>query len=419
MKITCSNSEKLIIVDFPYVIGLFMLLFASVIAFLFSRDILRHDLGHGGVVGACGGIALLLFGSTALTKRTIFTFDRVRSELVWSRMGLLGRKGATVPFDQITGSIVQADLGNKSRCYRVALTTKHGVLPLTESYSGIQNPSCETVSGAINEFLGINKQQQAQATEADLRALIADKRFIEAIQMTKNLRGCSLSEAKKIVDKLTVASGGKPSTTPDDDDESPYTAPRVSGSERKSVFGSWFSVVVVAGVGWWFFPHSSVPLMLSSGYPNPLLYLFGPIALFLIFRAVWETFRLKRFGDPILELNSGQGTIGGMVEGRLSLGSNVSDAPEFTLTLACIRRVHESGGGKGSHDHETVLWSAEHKSTLLIGGILPISFNVPAEQPATDDSDPFNQVLWRLTIKAPFRGVSFFEKYEIPVYDTK
>jgi hypothetical protein len=142
----------------------------------------------------------------------------------------------------------------------------------------------------------------------------------------------------------------------------------------------------------------------------------GPFGLFLLFRAIWETFRLKRFGDPVLELNTGKGTIGGTVEGRLCLGSNITNAPDFTLKLACIRRVERMGGKGRSSVIETVLWSAENKATLLLGGILPISFTVPEGQLPTNDDNPSNQVLWRLTINAPIRGVAFLEKYEIPVY---
>lgn len=209
-------------------------------------------------------------------------------------------------------------------------------------------------------------------------------------------------------DKTPVADASVP-----EDDSPDYSAPQVKGSEKSSVNLAWFYVVLAGTSLGWFLWKSQAPLFLPSGYPDPLLYFFGPIVLFLIGRAVWETVRLKRFGDPLLELSTGKGTIGGTVEGRLSLGSNIANAPEFTVTLACIRLFHSAGG---KHTHKTVLWSAENKATLLLGGILPISFAVPEGQPATKNDDPLNLVLWQLTIKAPFRGVAFLEQYEIPVY---
>ena len=195
-------------------------------------------------------------------------------------------------------------------------------------------------------------------------------------------------------------------------DNSDYTAPRVFGSEKKSVISAWGAVLMAAGVFWWFFFKNKVPLF-PDGSPNPLLYFFGPIALFLLFRAIWETARLKRFGDPVLELNNGKGTIGGTVEGKLNIGSSITGTPEFTLSLACLSHVERPGD---KNTHVTVLWSDEKKTTSLLGGILPISFTVPADQPQTSYEDPYKRISWRLTIKAPLRGMAFSEKYEIPVY---
>ena len=54
-------------------------------------------------------------------------------------------------------------------------------------------------------------------------------------------------------------------------------------------------------------------------------------------------------------------------------------------------------------------------ASLLPGGVVPVSVAVPPDQKETNSDDAFDQILWRLTVMAPFRGPSFLEKYEIPV----
>ena len=72
--------------------------------------------------------------------------------------------------------------------------------------------------------------------------------------------------------------------------------------------------------------------------------------------------------------------------------------------------------GKNSHYVETVFWTGTQSSLSLLGGLVPISIDLPSDQPTTDSSNPFDQILWRLMVQAPSHGPSFLEKYEIPVH---
>jgi hypothetical protein len=197
-------------------------------------------------------------------------------------------------------------------------------------------------------------------------------------------------------------------------DRTDWTTTQIRGSEKKTVFGSWFGIVFTIAVFLLFFRFTHQGLFLSKGIPNPLLLVFGAITIFSLVKAIWETVRLNRFGDPVLELNTAPIPLGGTVEGRINISSGADKAPEFTITLACIHRV-TSNSGKNSSTSETVLWSAEKKTPVLLGGILPISMAVPEGQPQTNGANPFDCILWRLTVKAPFRGQAFLEKYEVPV----
>jgi hypothetical protein len=195
---------------------------------------------------------------------------------------------------------------------------------------------------------------------------------------------------------------GKPSDF-DDDDGPPEST--IRGSEKGAVIGAWFGSIFFCGICWWFLHNMHIP---------HFYWFYPPLALLVFSKAIWETIRLNRFGDPVLELGTVPIPPGGRVEGRINITARLAKSPEFTATLACIHRV-TTGTGKSSHTKETILWSDESKANL-IGGILPISLSIPAEQPPTNDKNPFDCIVWRLTVKAPFPIIPFLEKYELPIY---
>jgi hypothetical protein len=190
---------------------------------------------------------------------------------------------------------------------------------------------------------------------------------------------------------------------------------QIRGSESKSVKGAWLTLLLPFIIGCFFYGWAHMPLFfIKPGFPNPLTIILGLVVLAIISRAVWETIRMKRFGDPVLDLNHVPVPLGGTVEGRISLGSGLTTAPDFNVKLQCIRRVLQQSG-KNSHWVETILWTGEHTASLLPGGVVQVSMTVPPDQEETNSRDAFNQILWRLTVMAPFRGPAFLEKYEIPV----
>jgi hypothetical protein len=189
---------------------------------------------------------------------------------------------------------------------------------------------------------------------------------------------------------------------------------QIRGSEKKTLTGAWLALGLPLLIGWFFCGWGHMPFFMKPGVPNPIVCVLGLVAALMLARAIWETVRLKRFGDPVLDLTSVPVPLGGTVEGRISLGSGLTNAPHFNVKLQCIRRVLEQGG-KNSHWVETVLWAGENTVAPLPGGIVPVSIAVPPDQEETDSGSLSNQIVWRLTVTAPFRGPSFLEKYEIPV----
>ena len=205
MKITRSDGDRLVIVHFPWIFAGFMLLIAlSLLAqpgifWWQDRPLTRNAWIEGGI-----GLVLLLL-VLALTRCSVFTFERGNRRLVWSRTGLLGRTGGTLPFHQITGARVETSSGAENGvCYRVALTLSDGTLPLTNSYSGTAEKISHTVCNAINGTLGTTPQVSGldDEEESDVRTMIENGQMIAAIARVRQVRGCTLIEAKNYVESL-------------------------------------------------------------------------------------------------------------------------------------------------------------------------------------------------------------------------
>jgi hypothetical protein len=189
---------------------------------------------------------------------------------------------------------------------------------------------------------------------------------------------------------------------------------QIRGSEKKQLTGAWVAALLPIFILGFFMVWVHMPFFFKPGVPNPIAIILGLVAAMLIGRAIWETIRLKRFGDPVLDLTQVPVPLGGTIEGRINLNASLTTAPDFSIKLQCIRRVLQQSG-KNSHWVETPLWTGEGTASLLPGGIVPVTMQVPPDQEETNSLDAFNQLIWRLTVKAPFRGPAFLEIYEIPV----
>jgi hypothetical protein len=208
MKITRSDREKLVIVDFPYVIGAILFLGALIMLGGLFKLLAQGGIQRNELIGHLLCFGLFFFGGVLLTKRSMFEFDLARRQLIWSRIGFFTRQGGTVPFGQITGATVQSIPGSGSGLsYRVALTTTQGDIPLTDAYGGGLEKACKAIRNAINLALGFPTLPENQTDEADLRALIGSGRVIDAIKLVRERRGCGLAEAKDIVDRMKAGVG--------------------------------------------------------------------------------------------------------------------------------------------------------------------------------------------------------------------
>lgn len=201
MKISTQNRERLVVVDFPWLIGL--ITFGAAIALALHLFQAYDAMTRKDVFGLGFAIAFLVAAGGAMTNRIAFDFDLTLRQLRWSRVGLFGYKGGTVPFDQITGANLQTSTGkNGAPTYRIALRTLGEVLPLTVTYSGGQEKSYRTICDAINQALGKTIKTGAPNGDQEILDLVADGQLIEAIRRVRARDNCGLKEAKDIVDRM-------------------------------------------------------------------------------------------------------------------------------------------------------------------------------------------------------------------------
>ena len=204
MKITRNDSEQLVIADFPWLAGLVFAFGLIVSGACAIQGYFSHALNQKEWLGL-GALALfcLIAGSLSV-NRCVFIFDLAHRQLTWSRAGLFGRKGGLVPFDQLTGAVVEvmSDPSTKDRrlSHRLAVKTRTGEIPLTAGYySGLKGKSFDEIRDTINRALGKSAISPERANDDEVHAMIADMQSDDAIKLVQERRGCSLLEARQIV----------------------------------------------------------------------------------------------------------------------------------------------------------------------------------------------------------------------------
>ena len=201
MKIKQSDSHKLVIADFPILIGVFGLIGPVCVAYGLAVEHNAMPLLAMCVFVLLAVVWVLLCG--VFCKRSQFEFDLIRQQLVWNRWGLYGHKRGIVPFDQIQCASVQSSTGSSAEggglSYRVALSTTQGCLPLTDSYSQGEAKQCERIRSTINSVLQSNN---ASESENDILALAAHGQKLAAIVLARERYGYDLTQARQFVEEL-------------------------------------------------------------------------------------------------------------------------------------------------------------------------------------------------------------------------
>jgi ribosomal protein L7/L12 len=103
-----------------------------------------------------------------------------------------------IAFDRIKSAFIDVDLGEGEDA-RLLLDLSDGIFLINSSGSMAQR---EKVRDAINRALGAEAMARERPDETAVRVQIARGAKVHAVALVQKLRGCSLAEAKAIVDDL-------------------------------------------------------------------------------------------------------------------------------------------------------------------------------------------------------------------------
>lgn len=200
-----------------------------------------------------------------------------------------------------------------------------------------------------------------------------------------------------------------------------WQGPAIASDSGATTAGLWFFAVVWNAI--------SIPAAVMITLDKPaekgayFIYLFPLVGAGVLWAAIYQTIRLRKYGRTRFVPSALPGVIGGYLGGVIEVPARVVPEADARLSLKCLRR-ETRGSGKNRRTTENVLWEREElisreKWVTGAGGTrIPVLFYIPAGQPDTDDRDRDNEVVWRLTASAATPGVDFATQFDVPVFAT-
>ena len=151
--------------------------------------------------------------------------------------------------------------------------------------------------------------------------------------------------------------------------------------------------------------------------------LFPAIGLVLICAALYCILRWLKYGQSVLQMADVPGRIGGQLAGVVRTSAKIRPEDGFHLALRCVRRI-TTGTGKQRNTIERVLW--ENEQTVMhellddqtTVSAIPVVFEIPADREPSDESNPNDQIVWRLTASAKVPGIDYSANFDVPVFRT-
>lgn len=166
-----------------------------------------------------------------------------------------------------------------------------------------------------------------------------------------------------------------------------------------------------------------VPREVARGNVAALLgLLFPAVGAGLLLWAGKNVLVLLKFGESVLELRTLPGVIGGRLEGVVRAANSLKNAREIEVQLSAVGRA-QIKSGDGTSTEETMLWEKTTTVRLArhfgLGSVaIPVGFDIPADLPPTDESDPKYQIVWCLDVRADVPGIDYQARFDVPVFRT-
>ncbi len=197
---------------------------------------------------------------------------------------------------------------------------------------------------------------------------------------------------------------------------------RAKSCTRSTMFQAWIFAVV-----WYLI---SMPVLIfapKAMAKQPLAavgLLFPACGVGLLIWAIRETLRWFEFGVTWFEMAGCPLVIGREFRGNIHARFPHGADHGIRLKLSCVNRV-VSGSGKSQTTNERILWREEKNVSPgelcpgPIGSLIPVSFRIPWNALASDNTNSRNSILWLLEAHADVPGVDYKDIFELPVFRTQ
>ena len=193
-----------------------------------------------------------------------------------------------------------------------------------------------------------------------------------------------------------------------------------SASIRSEARGSMITMWVFSALWWlvsgpttWFI----IPEIRSGNLPALIGFVFPLAGIFLVIKAIRQSFEWRRYGVIELLLDPYPGGIGGNVGGKLRFKTNARSSGRFNVELACI--FSYLSGGSDKSRNERIRWAEMGPAHVDdSAGELELSFrfDIPDDLPESDIEESEDYYIWRLTVSSEDEPLN--RSYHLPVFKT-
>ena len=139
--------------------------------------------------------------------------------------------------------------------------------------------------------------------------------------------------------------------------------------------------------------------------------IFPLIGIVMLAWAMRMRRRFREYGESRFVMASVPGQIGGALTGAIHIDKPIPAGEQVALELECINRTTR-GNWHSLTTWDWILWRADQTSISDSTGSIPVAFMIAPDCRPTDDSNPKNRIVWRLSARAG----QYRAEFEVPVF---
>jgi|RhiMethySRZTD1v2_1073278.scaffolds.fasta_scaffold00346_23 hypothetical protein len=188
-------------------VGLTRLMLAATVLFLAvaGYDIFLGARDTERLIGLLASAGTCLLVALVFLERAWFEFAPDRQTVTWRRRWALQNRSGSIPFRSIRSVLVEQPIGDEGTpSRRITLKTVNGDIPITVGYRPDADGLVVEIARRLRALLG----HDTGATHmANVKALVAAGKTIDAIRVLREEEGLSLVEAKRRVEEIVATRG--------------------------------------------------------------------------------------------------------------------------------------------------------------------------------------------------------------------